>query len=242
MCYNSNIGQLPKLPISYLGTDMTNVETKAEARSRVLRLRQENKLAQKLFPIAANQAKLIAAKSGIAYDLLYAEGLYAIAKIVKTADPERIGFWRYSKMCVSGYMYNFVRDKSRAVRTPRPMSVLYLAEQAAIKANPDLRHAPVSERARLLGVTESDLNEARAAVNFYTDTMDYHDASYDAGSKTSEEVAEEELADLALEVIDAGIRFVAAKSKVGTETVANKFRLAIEKLINDKAAELQSGG
>lgn len=189
--------------------------------------RLQNKISESLIPIAANQARILSASSGIGYDLLFAEAQFGISIALTRGDVTRPGFWRYAKLCIRGYMLNYLRDKSRAVRTPRDLSVLYLAEQALIRHNPELEHASDTVRAELLNVTADKLAEARQAVNFYSNYLDNHDRCDNRVDLSDEDYEEQLLFDLALEVINAGLQAVASKAKVSKQDVKIKFSKAM---------------
>lgn len=192
--------------------------------------RLQNKIATSLMPIAANQARILSASSGIGFDLLHSEAQFGISIAVAKGDVTRPGFWRYAKLCIRGYMLNYLRDKSRAVRTPRDLSILYLADQALVRNNPELRHAGDRVRAELLKVTEEKLIESRQAVNFHSKDLANHDRCDNKVDMTAEDLQEQLLFDLALEVIEAGIQAIASKAKVPKADVAAKFSMAMSLL------------
>jgi DNA-directed RNA polymerase specialized sigma subunit len=178
-------------------------------------------------PIAANQARILSSSSGIGYDLLFAEAQLGISVAVARGEITRPGFWRYAKFCIRGYMLNYLRDHSRTVRTPRDLSVLYLAEQALIKRRPELRHAGDQARAELLNVTTEKLNEARMAVNFYSSDVANYDRCDNSLTLSDEEHSEQMLYDLAYEVISSGLQVVSSKAKVSKSEVSDRFNKAM---------------
>lgn len=134
--------------------------------------RQRERLAKELLPIAAKQARLLSEQTKQPFEELFSVGCLAIAEVLKKADISRPGFHKYVKVWVSGYLFNYLRDKSRPVRVPRHLTNIYLKERSLAKKLPNYHNYSEVEQAQLIGISPELLRESRQAINLFTDSTD----------------------------------------------------------------------
>ena len=96
--------------------------------------------------------------------------MMAVIKALDRFDPERgIRFSTFASRYVSGELKRHFRDKTWAVRVPRPIQERYLRMKVAVEAlRGDLGRSPtIPELARHLDATEEEVLEAMEAAGMY---------------------------------------------------------------------------
>lgn len=182
--------------------------------------RQREKLAAELLPIASKQARLLSEQTRQPFEELFSIGQLAIAEAMRKADINRPGFFRYVKVYICGYMYNFLRDSSRMVRVPRPLTNIYLKERSLKRLMSDYEQLTTEEQAVVLGVAVGKLLESRSAINLFFDSLDGE--GFDQFS--SPEPLEVEQLSLSQEVLAKVLYY-------GAKLVADELSLPIDEII-----------
>lgn len=188
--------------------------------------RAKNDLAKSLFPIAYKQAYVISEQSGVPMVDLESEAMYAVAMAIRSGVPEQPGFYRFVKLYVRGYLFNYLRDKARVVRIPRGLSLAYLSEQRQLKINPAYRAMNDKDKAELCGCTVAELRESRTAISLGHSELDFHDGCRDeaAAEDTS-------MADLVERVIGLGVSQVATQTRQPKDLVQTAFYKALRQVL-----------
>lgn len=192
--------------------------------------RQRERLAKELLPIAAKQARLLSEQTKQPFEELFSVGCLAIAEVLKKADISRPGFHKYVKVWVSGYLFNYLRDKSRPVRVPRHLTNIYLKERSLAKKLPNYHNYSEVEQAQLIGISPELLRESRQAINLFTDSTDAEGFDNLATFNDVEEESEGAALTPAQEIL-------ARVLYIGSKTVADELCLPL-----DSVAELVKQG
>jgi hypothetical protein len=202
-------------------------EDKATKRAEIQERRQKNTLAKTLFPIAHKQSKKVSSQANIAssdYEESLGYAMLGIAEAMSKSDCSgsslRPGFYSYVKQYASGYSLNYLRDKSRAVRLPRDLTLAYLAEQRALRDVPGYRHLCDTAKAEHLNLDLDVLVESRSAIALHGKTLEGYDACVDHQPQDQDMQA---AAEHVQSVLDAGIRTVAMSGKLSQTEVSEQF-------------------
>lgn len=167
--------------------------------------------------IARNSARRMANKSGLQYDELESEAMYALG-IAFTKRDRSYGFYSYAKQCIDGYLCNFLRDGVRPVRLPRRLADLHVAALRHTKLHPEDSDEQIAEA---LNRPIEDLRQVRATGCLFTNSTE--DSQYGELAKTDGEVghgsAGSDCAELALNALHAGVAVLAKRMQLAESDI-----------------------
>ena len=90
-------------------------------------IREQNKLVEQHLNLAKSRATYFKSVSGLPFEDLYSEACLSLVKLVRRYDPTRgVTFGAYAKVGINGYLYNYIRDKSRSIKVPRQYISIFL--------------------------------------------------------------------------------------------------------------------
>ena len=219
-------------------------EQKAAKRAEVARRRSGNKQAADLQKILRCQARILSAKSQVPFDFLVEEGTMGLVKSVLGNDGRKFGHWKYAKLTIIGYLLNSIRDKYRLVRIPRKLTLIYLAEQKAIRRQPGYLEQSDANKAAAIGASLEDLLESRQAVCLFSSELNHKQADMREHIDTNdnEAAAKNQLeCDIALQVLQLGSRALARKLGMAPDAVMAIATNRISQLLTDTDLESAHG-
>lgn len=198
-----------------------------QTKEQMLAARAKSQMARTLLPIAYNQAKRLSEQAGVPYEDLIGEAHLALSIAIDKGQWDRPGFYSYVKMCIVGYMKNYLRDRSRSVRLPRTLTLTYLADQRLARTDPSYLPMSEAEKATVLGCTVEHLAEARSSINFHSSSLDYNDKCYDSESEADDPID----FDLVQSVFELGVAQVANVTRQDRAVVSVAFYAELKALI-----------
>lgn len=211
---------------------LTN-EQKATKRKEVADRRAKNALAMTLMPIAYKQSNRISSSSGVCVEDIRGQAMLGIAEAMSKGNSEQPGFYRLNKLYAIGYCLNYLRDRSRNVRLPRNLTLVYLAEQKALRENPAYRLLTSEKKAEYLEVDVNVLLEARSAITMYSTSLDFWDGCYD---KDSTDLELHAASVNVLQVVEAGVKVLAANGKISEASVEHQFYESLRVVLDNAKA------
>lgn len=204
---------------------------KQAKRAKVLYERERNRLAKELMPIAIRQSMLLSEQSGVSYEDLLGEAHRGIAYVIENGRQDG-AYFRYAKLCIRGFMLNYLRDRARVVKLPRHLTSLYLSEQKKLRESPEYRNLPDKAKADLLGASVDDLLESRSAI-----TLSYSSLEFNDKDCSKEHDASKAHIELVVEVVRLGIDSLARQSKQNRQDVEDKVLAAFRTIYSEQSHE-----
>ena len=222
---------------------LTSAE-KAVKRAEIAKRRSGNKQATDLQKILRCQARILSAKSQVPFEFLVEEGTMGLVKSVLGNDGRKFGHWKYAKLTIIGYLLNSIRDKYRLVRIPRNLTLIYLAEQKAIRRQPGYLELSDANKAAAIGASLEDLMESRQAVCLFSSELSHKqsDDRVHIDTNDNEAAARNQLeSDIALQVLQLGSRALARKLGMAPDAVLAIATNRISQLLTEPDLEGDHG-
>jgi DNA-directed RNA polymerase specialized sigma subunit len=158
--------------------------------------------------IARNSARNMSNKSGLQYDELESEAVYALG-VAFTKRDRSYGFYSYAKRSIDGYLCNFLRDKVRPVRLPRHLADLHVAVLRYTKRHPLANNKQI---AAALSCSMEDLLQVQANGSLFASSLE--DKQY--GELIAESASDNscEWSEVALQAIQEGVSVMARRMQI----------------------------
>lgn len=200
------------------------MKTKAE----YLENRRKDDLVRSAQHLAHIYAGVMASKSRVPKDDLLFEAMAALGEAAVKFKPEiNENFRAYAQICIRGKLCNYLRDKHRMVRLPRPISVQYMAYHKLQKEQPGLSQEQYAEA---LGLSAPELQNT-------IDNATLHHVELDPSTHLepeSEQPTEtSEYADLVTRVVHEGCKVVSEQAGESYDYVYKVFFKALRTLLDE---------